>query len=45
MLGISGDTSWRDRDGGGAANATVLSSRDVVKASALKAFIAIDGDS
>ena len=41
----SGNKSWSDGEGGGAANATVPSSREAVKASALKAIIAIDGDS
>ena len=39
MLRTSGDTSWSDGEGGGAAKATVPSSREA--ASTLKAFIAV----
>ena len=45
VLRTAGDKSWSDGEGGGAANATVPSSREAVKASALKAIIAIDVDS
>ena len=41
MLRTCGDKSWSDGEGGGAAKATVPSSREAVKPSTLKAFIAL----
>lgn len=45
FLRTAGDESWSDGEGGGAVNAIVPRSREAVKASALKAIIAMDGDS